>query len=242
MASKCFTSWSYSRLRDYKECPLKAKLKYLDKVPEPERPALARGNKVHELAESYIKGSIRCIPKELKAFEELFKELRKACTKELYPVYVEETISLTKDWELTIWNDWNNCTIRIKTDVMYIRPVLNSETGILGHHAFVIDWKTGKNDNRFKDVYEEQLELFALGTLIRFPNVLAVHPALYYLDDGSIYVPENNRYERKQLEKLQKKWFKESKAMLNDRKFSPKPNGNCKWCHYGKDRAGLCKF
>ncbi len=48
-----FTAWSYSRLSDYEACPLKAKIKHLDKVSEPSSPALKRGSDIHELAAKY---------------------------------------------------------------------------------------------------------------------------------------------------------------------------------------------
>ena len=31
-------AWSYSRLVDFEKCKLSAKLKYLDRIPEPARP------------------------------------------------------------------------------------------------------------------------------------------------------------------------------------------------------------
>ena len=34
---KKIRSWSFSRLSDFEACPLKAKLKIIDKIPEPER-------------------------------------------------------------------------------------------------------------------------------------------------------------------------------------------------------------
>lgn len=241
MANNYFTAWSYSRLRDYEQCPLRAKLKYIDKLPEPESPAMVRGKEIHSLAEGYIKGTIRRIPKELKNFEALFKELRKALAKDSYPVYVENQFAVNSEWESTGWFD-RDCWLRLVTDVTYIQMVLNQDTTLYAPHAWVIDWKTGKNDDRMRDSYEEQLELFALGTFIRFPNVHVVHPALHYLDDGSTYVPEVGRYERNQLEKLQKKWFKKAKPMMNDRKFAPKANNGCRWCPYRKENDGPCKF
>ena len=73
---KQLTSWSFSRYSDYKQCPLKAKLKHLDKISEPPNEAMARGAAIHTLAEKYIKGEGRSLPPELKLFKDEFKKLR----------------------------------------------------------------------------------------------------------------------------------------------------------------------
>ena len=36
--SETISSWSFSKLGDFESCRLKAKLKHLDNIPEPERP------------------------------------------------------------------------------------------------------------------------------------------------------------------------------------------------------------
>ena len=58
-------SCSPSRLNDYESCPLKAKLKMIDKIPEPERPlppgktehANDRGTRIHGEIEAFVKGT-----------------------------------------------------------------------------------------------------------------------------------------------------------------------------------------
>ena len=59
---KQITSWSFSRYSDYKLCPLKARLKHVDKHKEPQNDAMARGQAIHKLAEDYTKGSIARLP------------------------------------------------------------------------------------------------------------------------------------------------------------------------------------
>ena len=43
--------WSYSRLTTWEQCPLKAKLKYIDGLKEPGSPAMDRGTAIHKDAE-----------------------------------------------------------------------------------------------------------------------------------------------------------------------------------------------
>ena len=155
---KKFTAWSYSRLRDYTECPFKAYLKYLEKIAEPPNPAMNRGSDIHTKAEEYIKGGIARLPKELKLFDSLFKDLCGRFKKKVHGMTVEETWAFTRDWNPTVWNDWAGCALRIKVDVAY--PEDNA--------LIVTDWKTGKNNSRFKDVYEEQIELCVIDDGVGF--------------------------------------------------------------------------
>ena len=76
-------AWSYSRLSTFEQCKLRAKLAYIDRIPEPERPlppgktehANDRGTRVHNAAEMFVQGGIELIP-ELRSFREEFLRLR----------------------------------------------------------------------------------------------------------------------------------------------------------------------
>ena len=57
--------WSYSKLGTYESCPKKAYYRYIEKLPEEKHPAAERGIKIHNLAEQYITGEIKEIPREL---------------------------------------------------------------------------------------------------------------------------------------------------------------------------------
>lgn len=88
--SNKITSWSFSRYSDYKQCPLKAKLKHVDKLKEPPNEAMARGAAIHNIAEKYIKGEGRTLPAELKQFGAEFKMLRKQYKKKINGMVVED--------------------------------------------------------------------------------------------------------------------------------------------------------
>ena len=59
-------TWSYSRLGVFEQCKFRAKLQYVDKIPEPARPlpegktehANDRGTRVHEEAEIFVRGGV----------------------------------------------------------------------------------------------------------------------------------------------------------------------------------------
>lgn len=226
------TSWSFSRYSDYKQCPLKFKLKHIDKIKEPPNDAMARGGAIHKLAEDYIKGIGRALPPELKKFKVEFKVLRKQFKKSVNGMSVEDNWSFTKDWGKTTWNDWINCCVRIKLDC-----------AVESNNVMIIsDWKTGKFRPEMYLDYFEQLELYALAALLLHPHVTEVRPRLVYLDEGTIYPTEPLIFTQADVPKLKKIWAGRTKAMLNDTKFAPKPNSKCCWCFFSASKNGPCKY
>lgn len=241
-----FRSWSFTRYNDYKQCPLKAKLKHLDKIEEPPNEAMARGGDIGRLAELFIKGQLKKLPLELKKFEAEFKALAKMYKATPKRMVVEDSWAMTKDWKATKWNDWEGCAVRVKIDVGH----LTSPTAMK-----VIDWKTGKYRPEKREEYVEQLELYALAAFTLNPQLEKVEALLCYLDVGVTF-PEPRSEDAKRLTftradvpRLKKLWDKRTRAMLLDRAFPPRPNDKCRYCHYRKEntpnlpgKKQLCKF
>lgn len=235
---KKLTSWSYSRYNDYTQCPAKAKYKHIDKLKEPGNDAMARGSAIGKLAEQFLKGQLKKLPVELKLFKDDFLAGQKLGKKRTLITVVEDTWAFTKDWVLTTWDDWTGCWLRVKLDWAFST---DHET------LFITDWKTGKFRPEEVFKYLEQLEIYAMGGLLKFPHIKRVLPRLAYLDHGRVYPDpkqgeETLVYERKDLPALQKAWTQRTKAMLSDTKFAPRPNSKCQWCHYRKSNGGPCKF
>lgn len=237
---KPLTSWSFSRYSDYKKCALAFKLKHMMKIAEPKNDAMQRGADVHDTAEGYLKGTIARLPAELKLFEAEFKKLRLMYKKKMVGMIVEDNWSFTNTWDRTEWDNWLKCWLRVKLDCAHHE---NVDTMI------VSDWKTGKFRPELNEEYMEQLELYALCALLLHPHLETVLPRLVYLDQGTVYPPENKPviYTRADVPKLKKLWEKRVKPMFNDKTFAPKPNDKCHWCFYGqsgkkKGGPGICKF
>jgi RecB family exonuclease len=232
------TSWSYSRYGTYDQCPLKAKLSYIDKLPQEKGPAMERGAEIHTLAENYLKGVTSRLPKELAKFGDELKMIRALAKKKPHLVNIEDTWALRSDWTPTVWNDWQGCWLRIKLDVAYIA------TGDQGQPiAHVIDFKTGSFRRDNQDSYLVQLELYALGALIKWQDLagLEVRPELMYLDAG-IRFPYPESLTASDLPRLKKEWQKRVKPMLADKRFAPKPNRFCGWCDWNAQKGGPCKY
>ena len=230
MANK-ITSWSFSRYSAYKECPAKAKYKFIDKLKEPGSAAMDRGTEIHTKAEQYIRGNIARMPKELVPLGKEMRRLRAAYKQDPASMPMEQTWAFTADWQHTRWDDWNGCALRIKVDLAEI-----GDDAIL-----VTDWKTGKFRDTKAVEYQEQLELYALGALLWFPDVAEVHTRLAYIDEGLIHPAETSVTPRKELYKLQKTWQKRSRPLLTDTKFAPTPSNACRWCHFRSGNGGPCR-
>jgi len=214
------TAWSYSRWATYRTCAYKAKLKFIDKLPEPSGPAAERGTLIHALAQSYLEGMFKKLPEELKLFKEEFKELKKGS------VECEGEWAFTRTWQPTGWFA-ADVFCRIKTDA-YLEDRK-------GHAARVVDFKTGK----VNEEHITQLELYALGAFLRNPHLRAVTAELWYLDKG---VVEKREFEQGIIPTLKDNWVNNTRAMLVDTRFAPTPSAACRWCHFRKDNGGPCKF
>jgi hypothetical protein len=237
---KPLTSWSFSRYSAYNKCPLSFKLANIDKIAEPKNAAMQRGNDIHLMAENYLKGTLTKLPTELKLFAIEFKKLKALYKKKTSGTIVEDNWSFTQDWDRTEWNNWTKCYLRIKLDCAH-----HEGDGVM----IVTDWNTGKFRAEMNEEYMEQLELYALGALVLHPHVKEVRPRLVYLDQGTIYPPEDKPviYTQADVKRLKAVWAKRVKPMFSDKTFAPKPNRLCQWCFYGQSGKanggpGICKF
>jgi CRISPR/Cas system-associated exonuclease Cas4 (RecB family) len=220
--SNGITAWSYSRWSDYETCPLMFKLKHIDRIKPPSSPQMQRGTDIHKEGEEFLKSKRkRKVPESYKHFADRMQELR-----ELDPV-VELQEGFTQDWKPTDWfakNTW----LRIVCDV---RVAYDDNT------ADIIDFKTGKK----YDTNEHQMELFSTAPFMTMPDLEKVTTRLWYLD-----VPKDNEvireYTRRDYEAIKRDWTKRVRPMFNDKRFAPKQNPKCRWCHFRKENGGPCKY
>ena len=227
------TSWSFSRWSTWAQCPAKAKYKFIDRLKEPGSSAMDRGTNIGEMADNYIKGDLKTLPKELKLFKVEFAALRKA------KALVQMDAAFTNKWDPCEPTDWDNAWVRMKLDTLV--PPQRKETVI-----HVIDNKTGRVK---EDDYTPQLELYGIGGFLKFPQATVARTNLWFLDHGVIigadatppYKP-TGIYPRADLPKLITKWEQRVKPMLNATAFPPRPGDYCRYCHFRKSNNGPCKF
>jgi CRISPR/Cas system-associated exonuclease Cas4 (RecB family) len=221
------TAWSFSRLRDYEQCPFKAKLKYVAKLKEPDSPAMAEGSRKHKVAEDWLAGRLPRLPAELKELKDFYTSLRKEKPQ------VELELCFTSDWTVTGWFD-KNAWLRVKVDA-FVPPAVDGDA-----ECFVVDHKSGKYKPDNVE-YNEQLELYNLTALLNNPAAAQSVAVLAFMDHGVIAPKEPVPVVREQVIELQRKWEDRVDPMMRDKRFVPKQGQHCRWCHFRKSNNGPCE-
>ena len=217
-------AWSYSRYDTYQLCPLKFKLRVIDKLKEPQSPVMARGDGVHKQVAAFIMskpGELPLPPDVKYPFQaKLLRELQAFEDK-----VVEQQWGFTRQWEPTGW---------FSKDTWY-RQILDVAVLYEDMHAEDIDWKTGKRYGSNDD----QMELQALSLMRHFKPATGVTTRLVYLDHG---MEETAEFVKADEPKLLAKWEKKIEPMFADTQFLPRPNDKCKWCAFSASNQGQCRF
>lgn len=234
MAADHITAGSYTRIQNYESCPNRAKLAYVDKIKEPERPPLPagkeypndRGSRVHDYAEYFVRNMEthkELIPELGNYKDELYK-LRELFIADPSSVLMEDMWLYDRDWNVlpSTTEPWDErIAMRIKLDVCVMYAG--------GTRALVIDYKTGKKfGNEIK--HAEQTQLYALAVLLRFPEVEFVETELWYLDMNEL---TSMRFTRSQGLRYLKNWNNKLTRMTEARIFPTKANiYTCRYCPY----------
>lgn len=206
--------WSYSSLSLFKLCPKKYYHERVAKdIPFEETEALRYGNEVHTAIEQYLKGG------ELGSKYEHFRGIIDAAAPTVdaqggVSVYVEHKIGYTREYTPCAFfapEVW----FRGKIDLLVIDD----------DHAWMVDWKTGRNA-RFADPTE--LELFSIGVFVTFERVRTIKAGFLYLVSGDFI---ERRYDRDKLPDLLMKHLPEVDRLekayqLNV--WNPSPNFTCR--------------
>jgi CRISPR/Cas system-associated exonuclease Cas4 (RecB family) len=225
MTQTTIPSWSISRIQVFEQCQYRAKLQWLDKIPDNQpKTAADRGSAIHLEAENYVLGkgelthNLRHFSTDLTALKDHHAKGR---------VTVEEEWAFDRDWKVT---DWRKGWLRLKCDAV---------CHLSSDHLVVIDHKTGKRfGNEIK--HAVQLQLYAVCALIRYPDVERVTCELWYLDQNEL---ASFVLHRRQLSKYLGIFDKKGRQFTETTQFKPNPNiVTCKYCPYHPDRQGDCQY
>ena len=228
LAPSTIQSWSHSRIVDFESCKRKAALKYIQKIPEPERPlkpgqtehANDRGSRIHDALEMFVRGNDVPYPREANSFRTEIDAMKRLF--DLGKVSLEHEWGYDQDWNTV---EWKTAWLRMKLDsLVFLSP----------REAVAIDYKTGrKQGNEIK--HGEQLMLYQLATFLRYPDLEVVHTELWYLDHDEL---THRVFTRDQGLRFKTSWNRRGTALTTTTDFPPNPNRwSCQYCPYG-DQIG----
>ena len=233
MASADGINWSISKLFMYESCPMRFRLKYIDRIPElPPKPdsPLERGNRIHGNLENFLKdkegGDLK--DNEAKRIEDFKPALNHL--KELYDAgkaTAEDNWFYNYDWEVC---DRKNVWLWAKLDFYVFDP----DTGL----AIVGDYKSGKSAYKAVE-HTQQTQLYAAVAAIRNEHVKRVVSELWYVDEGHVM---SRSYTAEQAMGFISMFDRRVDRIYQDRVFKPNANAiTCKWCPYGpRNGNGQC--
>ena len=233
---------------------MKAKFKFIEKwAPDATEfaeahPAMVRGSALHAMQQAYLTGkypklpddqkvaierdfkkSIQLavkgtLPPELKSFAKEYKTMRDAM-----PI-TEAEWAVTELWMKCGWFD------RAGQPKVWKRDKVDAHYFPVGHTLVIQDLKSGKNNKQ--EEHDLQLSCYAVSGFALYPAVTTIRVELWYVDQGEERI---KIFTRAEFGKLKKFWETKLRPYNNDRRFAPKPSGQCKWCDYAKENGGPCK-
>lgn len=223
-------SWSHSRAVDFEKCRNLAFLKYVKRIPEPDRPlppgktehANDRGSRVHDMLEHYVRGNSNDYPVEARTFRHEIDSMRKLFTAGV--VSLEGEWGFSRAWET---HDWKTAWLRMKLDsLVFLAP----------HEAVAIDYKTGRHHgNEIK--HGEQVMLYQLAAFLRYPDLEVVTTELWYLDHDEL---TSRTFTRDQGLRFKKNWDQRGNTITTTTEFPANPNRwSCQYCPYGTVEKGF---
>jgi len=210
------TRHSFSSIKLYQKCPYAYACRYILNLPEETSAAMDRGTRLHKLAEDYLLGNISQCPYDLKkvGMRIFWMQQRKAKP--------EETWLLDADWKPT--DNPKVAKIKAIIDVHY------TDNGVLYLH----DYKSGR---AYPD-HADQLELYSLIGLQRYPDAKRVESSAIYIDSG------NEGFTRSILPAMfshyQKRWVEVLRRLDSEEEFGPSAGTHCLRCAYGASKGGPC--
>lgn len=215
-------AWSYSRLSDFEDCPFMFYHKYILKtVKFVPNAAMLRGKEAHkQLERDVIRSSHNNEPvcsdvahvwPMIKAFADGHQE-----------IMAEEQVALTVKCKPCDWFS-KKAWLRGVFDVVgRINPLSACNDQVVS----ILDWKTGQYRPN-----EDQLKLYNMITLLRWPRTVSVTSALVFIDHKKSGPPVTSQ--RRDLEALLDTFGERAEmiqiAEARDRWPAAK-NHKCTWC------------
>lgn len=217
---------SWSRLSDYQQCPLKFKLKYIEKSPLFKEDGtksvhLVRGSNVHKALEDYVVAKTDPYNEYVPVVSSL-KEVESTkpwvdnFINNYNQVLPETQIAVNKDWKRVEWFS-SDAYYRAILDLIAIRP----------SDIFIGDYKTGQFRDYDPPDGKGQLHLAGAICLALWSEIPSIKVAYAYVDHKKII---DKNFTQDDRAPLIAHFDKQSEIVNADKEMRPTPNEFCKWC------------
>lgn len=224
-------NWSISKLFMYEQCPMRFRLKYIERMPEPPQPAdspLERGNRIHKHLERYVKGEENSLvgieAKGIGSLDPAITQLR-----ELYGAGMATS---EEDWWFD--QDWNECArssvwLWSKLDF----SVRDESQGLV----ITGDHKSGKSKYKAVD-HIQQTQLYVAVSALKYEWADRHVAEVWYVDEGWI---RSQSYTREEALRFVGRFQSRVDRIYRDKFFKPNPSViTCKWCPFSPRGTGSC--
>ena len=175
------TTWSYSSLKTFEQCPKKYfHLKVVKDVKDSGSEATIYGQEVHTAAEEYIRDGVP-VPAKFKFVEPTLEALSKIegekhCEMKLGLKLVEDDYAPCGFFDKEVW--WRGIA-----DLVIVQ----------GDTAYSVDYKTSKNA-KYADT--KQLDIVAAALFVHFPEVQKIKSALAFVVSNEFIKKDHYREKR----------------------------------------------
>lgn len=238
---------SYSALETFKQCPLKFKFQYLDKIPTPKSKAALFGTLIHKTLKVLHEPGL-IVPTEeelLKFFNDNWDPLIYADEREGEMAF-SQGVKILKDYYAKNYPaNFNVLALETPFEVPIKQgDELHLITGKIDRidkttdNIFeIIDYKTAKKMPSQESVNKDlQLSVYHLGVANRWPSIIQekrlVKVSLYFLKHGeklsSLRDSENLEATKENILKS----IENINQAKQTEKFDPKPGPLCDWCDF----------
>lgn len=238
---------SPSRAGDFKQCPLKYRLRAVDHIAEPPSRAAVRGTVVHAALEAlYGLPAADRVPNSATAlvdpaWDRLVEdspELAELITADERSDFLDEARALITDYYLLedpTRFEPESCELRVETELddgVLLRGFVDRIDVAPTGQVRVVDYKTGRVPSALRESKALfQMKFYAL-VILRTRGIVPTQLRLIYLANGTILTYEPDEGELRRFERTLSAIWKAILAAGETGDFRPNPGKLCNWCDY----------
>jgi len=230
-----YNPYSISKMSTFKQCPLKFKYHYIDKIrfDIENNFALIKGDLIHKILEKQFNYNVEKpeqltndefnnIKKIVKDFEssdlgQKFKKLMKVSVLE------EDFAFKIENKKLELCDFWDeNAWCRGSADLYYVDK----------NNGIIVDWKSGKDHSNNEDFGIKQGTMYAIYLFLKYSYIENIKAIFVFVEHNT---SKTLQFNRNNLNKYIRLFFSETKEIETTEFFKEKVSALCDYCDFYKN-------